>query len=63
MYSFEPVLSTFSAIADTKEGQELINKIREAKIRQEMKEAQTETEKLRAKITAENPIPKKAKGE
>lgn len=59
VYSFEPVLSTFSAIANTKEGQELINKIREAKIRQEMKEAQKETDKLRAKITAENPIPEK----
>jgi len=61
IYSFEPVLNTFSAIADTKEGQELINKIREAKIRQEIKEAQEQAEKEHAEITTEHPKPKEAK--
>ena len=40
IYSFEPVLSTFSAVADTKEGQELILKIKEAKAKQEWAEAE-----------------------
>jgi len=61
VYSFEPVLSTFSTIADTKEGQELINKIHEAKAKQEMREAQKETDKERAEITKEHPTPKKTK--
>ncbi len=59
VYSFEPVLNTFSAIADTKEGQELIRKLREAKHKQEMKELQKE----RAEINKEHPIASKAKGE
>ncbi len=63
IYSFEPVLSTFSTIADTTEGQELIRKIKEAKAKQETKEAQEETDKLRAKITKEHPTPKKVKRE
>ena len=60
VYSFEPVLSTFSAIADTVEGQELIKKLHEAKAKQEMKEAQEETEKHRVEITKLNPSPEKA---
>ena len=40
VYSFEPVLSTFSAIADTKEGQELILKIKEARAKQETLEGE-----------------------
>jgi integrase len=63
IYGFEPMLNTFNAIADTKEGQELINKIHEAKMKQEMMEAQEETEKLRAEITKEHPTPKKDKSE
>ena len=63
VYSFEPVLNTFSAIADTKEGQEMINKIHEAKAKQEMREAQKETEKLRVEVTKEHPVPTKAKSE
>lgn len=59
VYSFEPMLSTFSAIADTKEGQELINKIREAKEKQEIRETQEKSDKLKAEVTKENPIPKK----
>ena len=42
VYSFEPILNTFSEIANSLEGQELIQKIREAKIKQEMSEAQEE---------------------
>jgi hypothetical protein len=63
VYSFEPVLSTFSAIADTVEGQELIKKLHEAKAKQETVEAQEETNKQREEITKEHPIPKKAKSE
>ncbi|MFC1487255.1 tyrosine-type recombinase/integrase [Thermoproteota archaeon] len=63
VYSFEPILNTFSEIANSLEGQELINKIHEAKEKQEMKDAQEEDNKLRAEITAENPAPKKVKGE
>jgi len=63
LYSFEPMLNTFSAIADTKEGQELIRKIKEAKAKQEAVEAQEQTAKENAQITAENPIPKKVKSE
>ena len=63
IYSFEPVLNTFSAIADTVKGQALIKKIREAKLKQEMKEAQEEANKLRANVTTENPLPSKAKSE
>ena len=58
IYSFEPVLNTFSAIADTPEGQELILKIKEAKLKQETVEAQEETEKLKADVTKEHPISK-----
>ena len=54
IYSFEPVLNTFSAIADTKEGQELILKIKEAKLKQETVEAQKEDEE----ITKEHPLSK-----
>jgi len=63
IYSFEPMLNTFSAITDTKEGQELINKIREAKLKQETVEAQEETEKLKADVTKEHPIQDKVKRE
>ena len=61
IYSFEPVLNTFNAIADTPEGQALIKKLHEVKLKQEMKESQEETDKLNAEITKEHPIPKKAK--
>lgn len=59
IYSFEPLLDTFSAIADTKEGQELIQKIKEAKLKQEYSEARKDDEE----ITKSNPIPKKTKSE
>ena len=58
IYSFEPVLNTFSTISDTPEGQELIRKIHEAKLKQE---GQEETEKLRVEVTKERPVPTKAK--
>ena len=58
IYSFEPVLNTFSAISDTPEGQTLIKKIHEAKLKQE---GQEETEKLRVEVTKERPVPTKAK--
>ena len=61
IYSFEPVLSTFSTIADTVEGQELIKKLHEAKLNQETVEAQEEAKKHEANLTTENPIPKEAK--
>ncbi len=57
IYGFEPILNTFSAIADTPEGQELIRKLREAKHQQEMKEVQEDN----AKINKEHPIAKEAK--
>lgn len=63
IYSFEPLLNTFNEIANTTEGQELIRRIHEAKLKEETVETQTEANKLRAKITAENPIPKKDKGD
>ena len=58
VYSFEAILNTFSAIADTVKGQELIKKIHEAKMNQETFEAQEEDNKDRAEITEENPISK-----
>ena len=63
VYSFEPILNTFNEIANTTEGQALINKIHEAKAKQEMEEAQNETDKLRAEITKENHIQDKVKRE
>jgi len=63
VYSFEPVLTTFSTIADTKEGQELIKRIHEAKLQAEAVEAQEQTGKERDEITKEHPVPKKAKRE
>jgi len=63
IYSFEPVLNTFGAISDTTEGQELIKKLHEAKLKQETVEAQTETDKERAEITKEHPTPKRVKRE
>ena len=59
IYSFEPVLNTFGAIADTKEGQALIKKIKEAKAKQEMNELGKE----RAEITKEHPVSKNVKRE
>ena len=63
IYSFEPILNTFNQIAETNEGQELINKIHEAKAKQETVEAQEEANKLRAEVTKEKPIQKKVKRE
>ena len=63
VYSFEPILNTFSKIADTEEGRELVQKIHEAKLKQEIREAQEETDKERVEITKEHPVPKKAKRE
>jgi len=59
IYSFEPILNTFSEIAETTEGQKLINRIHEAKAKQEAIEAQNQTDKEREEITKENPIAKK----
>ena len=56
IYSFEPLLNTFNEIANTPEGQELIKKIHEAKMKQEKVEAQKETQELKAEVTKENPI-------
>ena len=53
------MLSTFSAIADTPEGQELILKIKEAKLKQETIEAQENEKKSNAEIIKENPVAKK----
>jgi hypothetical protein len=61
VYSFEPLLNTFNEIANTTEGQELIKKLREAKLKQETVEAQKETQKLKAEITKENLIPSRPK--
>ena len=63
IYSFEPLLNTFNQIAETNEGQELINKIHEAKAKQETVEAKNETEQLRADVTKEHPIKDKVKRE
>ena len=63
IYSFEPLLNTFNEIANSPEGQELIKKIHEAKLKQETVEAQTETDKQRAEITKERPIQDKVKRE
>lgn len=61
VYSFEPLLNTFSAIADTPEGQELIRKVNPAK-----GETQTKAVKLKfrtdvIKKTKETPISKDVK--
>jgi len=56
IYSFEPLLNTFNEIAETPEGQQLIKKIHEAKLKQETVEAQKETQELKAEVTKENPI-------
>jgi len=63
VYSFEPILNTFNEIADTPEGQQLIKRIHEAKVKQETVEAQTERAKEQAEVTKEHPIRPKAKGE
>jgi hypothetical protein len=63
IYSFEPMLNTFNEIANTPEGQRLIKKIHEEKMKREMKEAQQEDNELKARIEKEHPIPKKVKGE
>ena len=63
VYSFEPMLNTFNEIAGTPEGLELIKKLHEEKLKQEMKEAETEDNKFKAEVTKENPIPKKPKSE
>lgn len=63
VYSFEPILNMFNEIANTTEGQELIKRIHEAKMNQELKESQEETDKERAKITKEHLTPKKVKRE
>jgi len=61
IYSFEPVLNTFGAISDTLEGKELIKKIREAKLLEEIEDSQEEVAKSRANITKANPIQKRRK--
>jgi len=58
IYSFEPMLNTFNEIANTTEGQELIKRIHEAKLKQETVEAQEEANKLQAEITKERPVSK-----
>jgi len=57
VYSFEPLLNTFNEIANTTEGQELILKIKEAKLKQEYVEAK-EGDK---EINKEHPIAEKPK--
>jgi integrase len=47
VYSFEPILNTFKEIANTTEGQELIKRLHEEKLKREMKEAETEERKSR----------------
>jgi integrase len=47
VYSFEPILNTFKEIANTTEGQELIKRLHEEKLKREMKEAEMEERKSR----------------
>jgi predicted double-glycine peptidase len=61
IYSFEPMLNTFNEIANTTEGQELIKRIHEAKLKRETKEAQQDDNKLKAEIEKKHPVPKKVK--
>jgi hypothetical protein len=61
IYSFEPMLNTFNEIANTTEGQELIKRIHEAKLKRETKEAQQDDNKLKAEIEKKHPLPKKVK--
>jgi len=63
VYSFEPILNTFNEIANTVEGQELIKKIHEAKLKQETVEAQEETNKHRNEITKKHSVPDNVKRE